>query len=364
MAKEKDIAPGLKSAFKVLNGMNEDASILDDNALSVVKDYIDTGSLALNAIVSGSLRGGFPKGRITGLVGPEQCGKTHILCKAIANEQKKDPQVWGVIWDSESAYDIDTIKNVGGDPNRIKICPVESVEDCRNQISTFLDEIIKDPTLNGKIVIGIDSLGNLASAKEIEDARKGKSAVDMGARAKSIKSLIRTITYRVAKANATTIFTNHIIDNPAELYPSAIKKTAGGRGSLYIASLLVQLYAVNIKDDENHINGVTLNAMTTKNRFIPPFKKTSLELNFTTGLYKYSGLLELGLEYGIITKDANTYMLPDGTKLGTEKKFRDDAELWERLIPILDEKLQKQLKFSSEENETLAKEVEELAEKD
>jgi len=375
MTKEKDISPGLKAAFKALNGMNEDASILDENALSVVKDYVDTGSLALNAIVSGSLHGGFPKGRITGLVGPEQCGKTHILCKAIANEQKKNSKAWGVIWDSESAYDVNTMKNVGGDPNRTKVCPVETVEDCRNQISGFLDEIVKDPDLYGKIIIGIDSLGNLASSKEIEDARKGKDAVDMGMRSKAIKSMLRTLTYRAAKTNTTIIFVNHIYDNPGSMYPTLVKSQAGGKGPLYLASVLVQLSATQTKEDEektidkmipmaNRVSGVTLNAMTVKNRFIPPFLKTALELNFKTGLYKYSGLLDMAMGYGIITKDGNTYMLPDGTKLGFEKKFRDDAEMWDKVIPILDERLQKELRFSSEETQNLQKEVDELAEKD
>ena len=373
MNKDREISTGLKAAFKELNKMNEDASILDDNALSVVKEYVDTGSMALNAIVSGSLYGGFPKGRITGLIGPMQSGKTHILCKAIANEQKKDPNVWGIIWDSENCYDVNTIKNVGGDPNRIKVCPVESVEDCRNQISGFLDKIIEDPSLNGKIIIGIDSLGNLASAKEIADSRNGKDAVDMGMRAKALKSMLRTLTYRAAKSNTTILFCNHVYDNPASLYPSLVKSQAGGSGPLYLASVLVQFATSHIKEDEsssgekipfaNKVSGTMLSAMTVKNRFVPPFLKTSLELNYKTGLYKYSGLLDMAMGYGIITKDGNTYMLPDGTKLGFEKKFRDDVEMWEtKVIPALDKKLQEELKFSSEDVKNIKNEVEELAE--
>ena len=140
-----ELSDGLKSAFKALEHLNSDANVLSDNALSIVESYIDTGCFALNAIISGSLHGGVPKGRIIGFVGPEQCGKTLILNKCIAMEQKKDPSIWGVIFDSEHAYEANTVSNVGGDPSRIKHCPIETVEDCRNQIATFLDEILKDP---------------------------------------------------------------------------------------------------------------------------------------------------------------------------------------------------------------------------
>lgn len=184
------------------------------------------------------------------------------------------------------------------------------------------------------------------------------------------KSMMRTLTYRAAKSNTTILFTNHIYDNPATMYPTLIKSQSGGKGPLYLASILIQLSASQTKEEEgkigneiipfaNKVSGVTLNAMTVKNRFIPPFLKTSLELNFKTGLYRYSGLLEMAIGYGILIKKDRTYELPDGTKLGYEKNFKDDIEIWEKIIPILDEKLKKELKFSTEETLTLTKEVEE-----
>jgi hypothetical protein len=113
------------------------------------------------------------------------CGKTLIANQIIANAQKKDPDVWAVVWDSENAFDAQMAKSMNANINKIKHCPVETVEACRNEISTFLDNIKKDKSLHGKIIIVIDSLGNLASTKELEDAAKGKTAVDMGLRAKT-----------------------------------------------------------------------------------------------------------------------------------------------------------------------------------
>jgi RecA/RadA recombinase len=350
---------GLNDAFKALNKMNEDSCILTDNALSVVKGYIDTGSMALNAIVSGSIYKGIPKGRITGLVGPTGSGKTLILNKIIANEQKKDPDVWGVIWDTESAYEPEMVRSVGGDPDRIRMNPVATVEECRNQITAFLDKVIADESLHGKIIIGIDSLGNLASAKEIADAEKGKDAVDMGMRAKAIKSMMRVLTYKCAKADATLIFTNHIYDDPACMFPSLVKNQAGGKGPLYMASLLLQFAVTQekIETDEkedyipmaNRVKGVNLRALTVKNRFVPPFLETSMYLNFKTGLYKYSGLLEMAEEYGIVSKEGHTYHLTKGgDKIGSRKAFKDDETIWASILPELDQALTAHLTFSSE----------------
>lgn len=370
MTKE-ELPAGLKDAFKALNKMNSDSAILSENALSVVNEFIDTGSMALNAIVSGSLTGGVPKGRITGLVGPTGSGKTLILNKIIANAQKSDPDVWGVVWDTENAYDPQMAINVGANPDRIKVNPVATVEECRNQIATFLDGIIADPSLHGKIVIGIDSLGNLASAKEIADAEKGKNAVDMGMRAKSLKSMMRVLTHKCAKANATLLFTNHIYDDPACMFPSLVKSQAGGKGPLYLASLLIQLAVTQEKMESsgekekfipmaNRVKGVNLRALTVKNRFVPPFLETSMYLNFKTGLYKYSGLLEMAEAYDIVKREGNTYVSQSGEKLGFKKAFRDSAQLWEdHIIPNLDIALQKDLVFSTEA-ERLAVEVEEL----
>ena len=371
MSNKTEVPSGLKAAFKALENMNSDSALLSESSLSVVSEYIDTGSMALNAIVSGSLHKGIPKGRITGLVGPTGSGKTLILNKIIANAQKADPDVWGVVWDTENAYDPQMAINVGANPNKIRVNPVGTVEECRNQIVTFIDKIIAEPSLHGKIIIGIDSLGNLASAKEMADAEKGKDAVDMGMRAKALKSMMRVLTHKCAKANITLIFTNHIYDDPGSMYPSLIKSQAGGKGPLYLASLLIQLAVTQEKmeaDDKeefipmaNRVKGINMRALTVKNRFVPPFLETTLYLNFKTGLYKYSGLLEMAEAYGVVTKEGNTY-LSNGEKLGFKKAFRDNKDLWEtHIIPPLDAALQKHLVFSTD-IERLEAEIKELDE--
>ena len=113
---------GIEDAFKVLDDLNPEAVFLNENTLSTVKDWIDTGSMALNAVISGSIYGGIPMGRITVLVGPQACGQTLIANKVMANAQKKGMHV--VYFDTENALDPDTAIALGCDAKKIKHCPI------------------------------------------------------------------------------------------------------------------------------------------------------------------------------------------------------------------------------------------------
>lgn len=350
----------IKSVFSALDKINPDASTLADNTLSIVKDWIDTGSHALNAICSGSLYKGIPMGRITGLAGPSGCGKTLLLLKIMANAQKKG--LIPVIWDSEAAADKQTATNLGCNADEIKYMPVETVEDCRNQMVTFLDKVIENPSLHGKFIIGLDSLGNLASVKEIEDAAAGKNASDMGLRAKVIKSMMRTLTFKCAKANVPMVFNNHIYADPGSMYPSLIKNQAGGSGPVYLASLLIQMGVRQEKDDgkneeslipiANKVSGVTLSAMTIKNRFIPPFLKTELYVNFLTGISKYNGLKDLAVAFGVIEQNGPTYSF-QGEKIGYASRWENDKEFWDKCMPILEQTLNDKLKYNNTDIENI-----------
>lgn len=172
----------IEDALSIIDEMNPEASYLSENALSNVREWIDTGSMALNAIVSGSLHKGVPMGRITGFAGPSGCGKTLILNKIAANAQKKGIHV--IYFDTESALDNETAERLGCDTSRIKHCPIEIIEDCRNQIVKFLKNVV-EKKMEGKFLIIIDSLGNLISSREAKVIEDQKDSADMGNRAVS-----------------------------------------------------------------------------------------------------------------------------------------------------------------------------------
>ena len=347
------MSANLKSIFGDVDKMNPDGGFLNETSISTPSDWIDTSCKALNAIISGSLHKGIPVGRITGFAGPSGAGKTLIINKILANAQKKG--YIAVIWDSEVAVDKDSARNVGMDLKKTKYYPVETIEECRNQLSTFLDNIIaaNDPSL--KFIVSIDSLGNLASSKEIEDARKGKDAADVGQRAKALKSMMRAITYKAAKAGVPILFSNHIYEG-MEMFPSMIKNQAGGKGPIYLASVLVQLSTRSEKASDNpdeqniaisnNVSGVTMSAMTVKNRVVPPFLKTELYLNFKTGLDENTGLFDLALSLGVIQQNGKTYQV-DGVSVGYRKNLEKDAAFWEKISPALEAKLAEELRYGT-----------------
>ena len=367
MAK-KDYPADVMSAFKVLDSLNPEASFLDNNTLSNVSSFIDTGSMALNAIIGGSLYKGIPSGRIIGFSGPTSCGKTYIINKILANAQKEGRYV--VIFDTENAVDAQSATNMGMDPSKVKYCPVETVEQCRNQVSQFLDSVI-EKKLKSQFIISIDSLGNLVSTKEMADVTAGKEAMDMGARAKGLKSMLRVLTHKAAKADVPIVFSNHIYTNPTEMFPGVVKQQSGGSGPLYMSSVLVQMAVKNERTTGTNqskeaseeiipmakdVNGVTLKALTIKNRIVPPFLETEMYLNFRDGLAKYSGLLEMALGYGVVVQSGATYALKDGTKLGYYKSWRKDEDTWSKILPEIEKCLQEQLKYRKE-NVEISEEV-------
>ena len=348
----------IDDAFKILSDLNPEAAFLDDGSLSNVNEWIDTGSLALNAIISGSLYGGVPMGRLTGFIGPESCGKTLMANKIMANAQKKGMHI--AYFDTEGALDQNTASRLGCDTSKIKHVPTELTEQCRNQIVKFLD-IVVEKGLQGKVLLVIDSLGNLITTQEKKKIDEGSDTPDMGNRAKALKAMMRAITHSAAKANCPVIFTNHVYDDPSQLHPSAIKKQAGGSGPLYMASVIVQMAkkAERTEDSKNKdsnsettilskgINGLTLRAFTTKNRFVTPFLEIEMYLNFRTGLNKYSGLLEMAEGYGVIEKSGHRYVF-NNENLGFFKDWKDDEAIWAKILPVLEEKLQEGLSFKNE----------------
>ena len=357
MAKKKDtdISSDAMKALDTLDKMNPLAGFLSESTLSNVSAYHDTGCLVLNSIISGSLYKGVPQGRITGFAGPSMAGKTFIINKILGNAQKQG--IFSVIFDTEIAVDEASAVGVGMDPAKAKYVPVQTVEETRNQIVKFLDNVIANGA-QGKFIISIDSLGNLASHKEIDDIEKSKTAVDMGTRAKGLKSMMRTLTFKAAEANTTILFSNHTYDDPAALHPTLVKNQSGGKGPVYLASVLVQLAKKDSRHDKTAdgdeklaeaktYSGTILRALTVKNRFIPPFLECEMYLNFKTGLDKYSGLLNVAVNNGVIVQTGATYQLPDGTKLGYYKNWKDNHELWdEKIIPGIEETLKQNYKYS------------------
>lgn len=341
-----------------IDSVNPYATYLSESTLSKVDCFIDTGSLALNAIMSGSLYGGVPEGRVVQLAGPSGCGKTFFIQKIIANAQKMGKKV--VIFDSENAIEPEATASFGVDPSKVKYATALTIENTRNAIYKFL-KAVSEANQIGKFVIIIDSLANLESELGEKRMDKDSTSADMGTFAKATKSLLKTCTNWAAITKTSVVFTNHVYDNPNQMYPTLEKDLPGGKYALYMPSITVQMAKKTTKDDEGktidntlvtaqkNYSGIILRCLTVKNRFIKPFLEVELYLSFATGLDKFYGLLELMRGVGVVVLDGKTYKDFNGESLGYYKNWRKDKEVWKRLLPELENRINKEWKFSREE---------------
>lgn len=334
---------------------NPYASFLNEGALSNVDGWIDTGSMVLNGIISGSLNGGIPKGRLTMLAGPSMTGKSFIVQKILASAQKQG--MYPVIFDSENAIDKDGAAALGLDVSNVKYVPTFSIEECRNTIYNFLTKA-REKNQIGKFIIAIDSLGNMESELQLGRMEKSNTSSDMGSRAKAVKSLLRTCTQLAALTKTTIIVTNHIFDDPSAMFPSLVKEMPGGRAAVYLPSVTLQLARKPMKEDKDtedklavgqkSYSGVVLRALTVKNRFVKQYLEGEIYLSFEKGLHKYYGLLELAVGFGIIQQNGPSYQLPDGTKLGYYGKWKNDTDLWNNtIIPGIEAKIKTEWKYGN-----------------
>ena len=362
---DKDTLAALDSIDKV----NPFATYLEDSTLSRVGGWIDTGSYVLNAIVSGSIHGGIPKGRVTMLGGESMTGKTLFVLKILANAQKEG--LIPVIFDTENAVDPEGAERIGLDISKVKYVPCVTIEQTRNALYKFLTSV-KEKGLEGKFIVAIDSLGNLQS--ELEHSRMGKesTASDMGSKARAMKSLMQTCTNLGATTQTTILCTNHVYDDPAAMFPSIEKHMPGGKSIVYLPSVTVQLARKPMKSDggktmdaetavgQKNYAGVLIRALTRKNRFIKQYLQGEMFLSFHTGLDRYYGLLDLAVGVGAVIQTGSTYQLPDGKKIGYYKNFRKDIDLWENtILPVLEEKIKTEWAYSSGEESEVPDEVEE-----
>ena len=355
---DKDI----KSALDEIDDINPFATYLSDSTLSRVGGWVDTGSYVLNAIISGSIHGGIPKGRVTMLAGESMTGKSLFVQKILANAQLEG--LTPIIFDTENAIDPEGAARLGLDISKVKYVPCISIEQTRNALYKFLTAV-KEKKLEGKFIVAIDSLGNLQS--ELELARMGKDSTssDMGTKARAMKSLMQTCTNLGAVTQTTILCTNHVYDDPSAMFPSIEKHMPGGKACVYLPSVTVQLARKPMKSDDGKTTdgklavgqksyaGIIIRALTRKNRFIKQYLEGEMYLSFANGLDRYYGMLDLAVGLGAVIQNGSTYALEDGTKLGYYKSWRKNSKLWEEtILPKIEDRIKKEWSYGNLEDET------------
>jgi len=277
--------------------------------LETGQGYIDTGSLILNAALSGSLYGGIPDNRITGLAGEQSTGKTFYAMGIAKNFLDMHPDGAVFYFDTESATSADLFEGRGLDTDRVYVFPVDTLEDFRTQIIRILDNMLKMKEKERKpLLIVLDSLGMLPSSKELTDALDDKQVRDM-TKSQVIKSIFRLITNKLGKLKVPMIVTNHTYQT---MNPYGEKTDMGGGSGLkYAASTIIHLSKSKEKDGTEVVGGI-IKAKMNKSRFTKESTVAETRLFFDErGLDKYYGLLPLAEKYGIIPKDGKQYIVDD-----------------------------------------------------
>lgn len=273
---------------KEMNKISEYGDTLDKSTISEIDHFISTGNYALNACLTASLFGGYPNNRAICLAGPSGTGKTFLTLNAVKQAQSMGYSI--IYYDSENAVDRTLVEKFGIDTSTFRYEPCNTVQEFRTSVTNLTDTLLlqkkKGVTLP-KILIVLDSAGNLATQKEIDDARTGSDKSDM-TRAKLLKSAFRILMTKLGICKIPFIFTNHTYMSN-DMFAREIG--GGGSGPEYAASIILFLAKAKLKDgvDEKEQTGIIVTAKPNKNRFAKP-KPIKFHISFNKGMNPYVGL--------------------------------------------------------------------------
>lgn len=304
------------------------ASVLSKSEFFADKDQTQTKFPILNIALSGKIDGGLTSG-LTILAGPSKHFKSLAGLVLVQAYMDKYKDAICLFYDSEFGITPEYIAANGIDTDRVLHIPIEHIEQLKFDISKRLEEVKR----GDKVIIFMDSVGNLASKKEVEDALEGKSAADM-TRAKQLKSLFRIITPHFTTKDIPCVVINHTYMEQS-LYPKAIM--SGGTGPLYSADTVI-IFGKSQEKDGTELAGWTFTMNIEKSRRVKEKSKLPFTVMFEGGIQKWSGMLDIALDLGFVKKPSNGWYSrvdPDTGEI-EDKKFREKdtstSEFWKPLI--------------------------------
>lgn len=277
------------------NSKLKHTEVLSKSKFFADKDMITTDVPMVNVALSGSIEGGLTPG-LTVLAGPSKHFKTSFALLMAGAYMKKYPDATMLFYDSEFGSPQSYFESFGIDVDRVLHTPITNVEELKFDLVSQLEEITRED----KVIIVIDSIGNLASKKELDDAINEKSVADMS-RAKALKGLFRMSTPYLTMKDIPMLAVNHTYQEIG-LFPKAI--VSGGTGIYYSADTIWILgRRQNKKGTE--VTGYDFVINVEKSRFVKEKSKVPVTVTWEGGVEKYSGLLEVGLAGGYVQKPSN-----------------------------------------------------------
>lgn len=312
------------------NSTIKDSAILANSKFFTKKDMIPTSIPVINVALSGRLDGGLTPG-LTMWAGPSKHFKTAFSLLMAKSYLDKYEDAALLFYDSEFGTPQSYFDAFGIDTDRVLHTPITDVEQLKFDIMQQLQNLDR----GDRLMIVVDSIGNLASKKEVEDALDGKSVADMS-RAKQMKSLFRMVTPHLTLKDIPMVVVNHTYKEIG-LYPKDI--VGGGTGSYYSADNIFILGRQQEKDG-TEVTGYNFIINVEKSRYVKEKSKIPVAVSFDGGISKWSGLLDLALESGHVVKPSNGwYSKVDEDGVVEEKKYRlKDTETKDFWMSILTNK--------------------------
>ena len=312
------------------NSSIKDSAILAKSKFFNEKDMIPTAVPIINVALSGKLDGGLTPG-LTMWAGPSKHFKTAFSLLMAKSYLDKYQDAALLFYDSEFGTPQSYFDSFGIDTNRVLHTPLTDIEQLKFDIMAQLTQLER----GDKLIIVIDSIGNLASKKEVEDALAEKSVADMS-RAKQVKSLFRMVTPHLSLKDIPMVVVNHTYMEIG-MFPKAI--VGGGTGSYYSADNIFIIGRQQEKDG-TEVTGYNFIINVEKSRYVKEKSKIPVSVSFDGGISTWSGLLDLALESKHVVKPKNGwYQRVDSDGVIEEKNYREkDTDTKDFWMPILKQK--------------------------
>jgi len=302
MAKAFDVSKFRKTITKSIDGLGI--------GFNDPTDWVSTGNLALNYLISGDFHKGVPLGKVTVFAGESGSGKSYF-CSANIVKAAQEQGIYVVLIDSENALDEQWLQALNVDTSEDKLLKLSMsmIDDVAKTVSEFMKDY-RDLAEEDrpKVLFVVDSLGMLLTPTDVDQFGKGDLKGDMGRKPKALTALVRNCVNMFGAYNVGMVCTNHTYASQDMFDPD--DKISGGQGFVYASSIVVAMKKLKLKEDEDgnkvsDVRGIRAACKVMKTRYAKPFEAVQVKIPYETGMDPYSGLVDLFEAKGFLKKEGN-----------------------------------------------------------